>query len=251
MPRSLLFVCITAFLTGCTQTGTYYEADARGGFRKIPDVLPGYQADSATYVINGRVFQYDFRAIGRGEIRDAGPTHLAPGEYKRSLYKFRDAPIFSSGRALFGGIIRRLRHANLTTDGAGSTKDSARDTENMVKRENKSLGVAYRQVNGLRWCVTTRFQVQERARKSVTNRTYHTVISGLLITLYVDFDTSIPVESQWAQRCLDALDRLVCGFRYSDQKPNQGLQSEADSSRRVEIADQRRLRFVETQKLER
>jgi hypothetical protein len=244
MPRSLLFVCITAFLTGCTQTGTYYEADARGGFRKIRDVLPGLPS-SATYVINGRVFQYHFRAIGRGEIRDAGPTHLAPGEYKRSLYKFRDAPIFSSGRALFGGIIRRLRHANLTTDGAGSTTDS------MIKSENKSLVLAYRQVNGLRWCVTTRFQVQERARQSVTNRTYHTVISGLLITLYVDFDTSIPVESQWAQRCLDALDRLVCGFRYSDPKPNQGLQSEADSSRRVEIADQRRLRFVETQKLER
>lgn len=63
MPRSLLFVCITAFLTGCTQTGTYYEADARGGFRKIPDVLPGYQAALRT-LSTGEFFNMIFELSG-------------------------------------------------------------------------------------------------------------------------------------------------------------------------------------------
>jgi hypothetical protein len=211
--RSLLSLCATALLlAGCTQSGTFYEADAKGGFRKIPDVIRGHRANGATYVINGRVFHYNFRAIGRGEIRDAGPTHLAPGEYKRTLDKLRDAPIFSSDRAIFGGIIRRLHDANLTTDGLESKRDSGGDTHDMFKRKGKSAVVDYRQVNGLRWLVTTQFQ--DRERQSVTSRTYGTVVSGLLITLYVDLDTSTPLKPEWAQKCLDALDRLVSGFRY-------------------------------------
>ena len=204
MTRSLLSVCATAcLLAGCTQSGTYYEADARGGFRKIPDVLPGHRADSATYIINGRAFQYNFQAIGRGEIRDAGATGLPPEKYKRTLYKLQDAP-FGSGRALFGGIIRRLHDATLTTDGLEAKRDRA--------EENRPALVEYRQVNDLRWLVTTQFQ--DRERQSVTNRTYRTVISGLLITLYVDLDMSSPVKPEWAQQCLDSLDRLVSDFRY-------------------------------------
>src|SRR6266545_3404343 len=74
MVRSLLSVCGTAlFLSGCIQSDIYYKADARGVFREIPDILPGHRTNRATYLINGRVFDYNFRAIGRGEVRDVGP----------------------------------------------------------------------------------------------------------------------------------------------------------------------------------
>jgi hypothetical protein len=217
MTPLLSSICATALIfAGCAQTGTYYEADATGGFRKVPDVIPGHRSHSATYVINGRAFHYNFRAIGSGEIKDAGPTHLAPGKYKRTFYKLQDAPMFSSGRAVFGGIIRCLHKANATTDGLESKRDSGGDTENIFKRKDKSAVVEYRQVNGLRWVVTTQFR--DTQRQSVTNRIYHTVIGGLLITLYVDLDTSTPLKADWAQSCLDALDRLVLDFRYLEPK---------------------------------
>ena len=217
MTRLLLRVCaIVLLFFGCTPCRTYYTADASGGFRKMPDVLPGHRADGATYVINGRAFHYDFRAIGSGEIRDAGPTHLAPGRYKRTLYKLQEGPIFSSGRTLFGGIIRRLHNGNLTTDGLKSTRDRGEETEN-IKADNRPAVVKCRQVNGRRWFVRTQFR--DRERRSVTSRTYHTVIGDLLITLYVDFDTSSTLKSEWAQKCLNALDQLVSDFRYLGREP--------------------------------
>jgi len=226
MTRSLLSFCASMLLfAGCTQSGTYYEADTRGGFHKIPDVLPGHQANGATYVINGRAFQYDFRAIGSGEIRDAGPTHLAPGKYKRTLYKLRKAPLFDNGRALFGGIIRRLHDADLTTHGLKSIRDRGQETGN-IKADSRPALVEYRQVNGRGWFVRTEFL--DREKKAVTSCTYHTVISGLLITLYVDFDTSFTLNSEWAHTSLDALDRLVTDFRYlGHPKPNQTMQPTA------------------------
>src|SRR3954453_470396 len=222
MTRPLLSACASTLLfAGCTQSGTYSEADARGGFHKIPDVLPGHQANGATYVINGLAFQYEFRAIGSGEIRDAGPTHLAPGKYKRTLYKLRKAPLFGKGRALFGGIIRRLHDADVTTHGLKSIRDRGQDTGN-IKADTTPALVEYRKVNGRRWLVRTEFR--DREKKAVTSRTYHTDIGGLLITLYVDFDTSFTLNSEWAPTSLDALGRLVTDFRYSRRaKPDQTM----------------------------
>jgi hypothetical protein len=119
--------------------------------------------------------------------------------------------MFVSGRALFGGIIRRLHKANLTIDGLNSTRDRGGQMAN-IKADNRPAVVEYRQVNGVRWLVRTQFR--DRERQSATCRTYHTVISGLLITLYVDLDTSSTLKSEWAQKCLDALDQLVSDFRY-------------------------------------
>ena len=210
MTRSLLPVCAAVLLfPGCTPSRAYYKADASGGFRKMPGVLPGHRATRATYVIDGQAFYYDFRALGSGEVKDVGPTHLPAGHYKRTLYKLQEAPIFISGRALFGGIIRRLHKTNLTTDGLKSKRD--RGGAN-TKADNRPAVMEYRQVNGLRWLVRTQFR--DRERQSVTSRTYHTVISGLLITLYVDLDTSSTLPSEWTQKCLDALDQLVSDFRY-------------------------------------
>src|SRR6266540_2718083 len=223
MVRSLLSVCGTAlFLSGCIQSDIYYKADARGVFREIPDILPGHRTNRATYLINGRVFDYNFRAIGRGEVRDVGPgsTNLAPGEYKRTLYKLQEAPIFSRGHAIFGGIIRRLHNANLTIDGLKSTRDRGEETGS-IKAHNRPAAVEYRRVNGRRWFVRTQFRDKER--RSVTSRTYDTVIGGFLITLYVDFDTSSTLKSEWAQKCLDTLDQLVSDFRYLGWKPNQTM----------------------------
>jgi hypothetical protein len=219
MTRLLSRVCATAVLfSGCTPSGTYYEADASGRFRKIPNVLSGYGAASATYVIDGKAFYYDFRALGSAEVRDVGPTHLPPGHYKRTLHQLQEAPIFSNGRALFGGIIRRLHDANLTTDRLKSIRDRGRETED-IKADNRPAAVQYRQVNGRRWFVRTEFRDKER--RSVTSRTYHTITSGLLITLYVDLDTSFTLKLEWEQRCLDALDQLVSGFRYLGPKTNE------------------------------
>jgi hypothetical protein len=214
--RSLLSLSAAAVLLGgCTQTADYYEVDNAGRFVKI-DALPGHQASGATYIINGRAFQYDFEAIGRGEIRDPGPTSLAPGEYKRTFYKLRDAPIFSTGRAIFGGIIRRPRAGSLTAEAVESKRDSGGETET-TRRKNSAATVQHREVNGRRWLVTTRFQ--DRERQIVMNRTYSTVISGLLITLYVDLDASSRSKPEWAQQCLYSLDRLVSDFRSLGTQP--------------------------------
>ena len=70
----------------------------------------------------------------------------------------------------------------------------------------------YREVNGHRWLVITRFV--DRDKQIISNRTYWTVIHGLLITFSVDSDTSIPVGLEAMRTYLDALDRLVSDFRY-------------------------------------
>lgn len=226
MTRLLLRVYAAALLLhGCTPSRAFYKADASGGFRKMPDVLPGHRAAGATYLIDGQTFYYDFRSLGSGEIRDEGPTHLPLGHYKRTLYELQDAPLFSSGRALFGGIIRRLHDADLTTHALMSTRDRGQDTGD-IEADNRLTVVECRQVNGRRWFVRTEFR--DREKQAVTSRTYHTVITGLLITLYVDFDTSSRLKSEWAHTSLDALDRLVADFRYLGRpKPNQTMKPTA------------------------
>jgi hypothetical protein len=47
----------------------------------------------------------------------------------------------------FGGIIRRLHKANLTTDGLKSTRDRGGQTAD-IKADNRPAVVEYRQVNG-------------------------------------------------------------------------------------------------------
>jgi hypothetical protein len=73
---------LALLLCGCSETVTYYEADAAGHWRKsvVNRHLGGYRATAATYVINGITFQYHFQAIGgSAEIRGEGSTPLAPG----------------------------------------------------------------------------------------------------------------------------------------------------------------------------
>ena len=135
--------------------------------------------------------------------------------------------ILAADEPFLGELSAVLHDANLTTDGLESKRDSGGDTENMFKRKGKSAVVQYRQVNGLRWLVTTQFQ--DRERQSVTNRTYRTVISGLLITLYVDKDTSTPLKPDVGakvSRCSGSTRLWLSIFR--TQRSNQAMQRTAD-----------------------
>jgi hypothetical protein len=203
---------LALLLCGCSETVTYYEADTAGRWRKIAvnRHLGGYRANAATYVINGITFQYHFQAIGgSAEIRGEGSTYLAPGKWKRAFYKLRGP---SSRRALFSGIIRRVHDAGLTTDRLASKAHRGKDTENILEAESGLIVVKYREVNGQRWLVTTRFADNEK--HIVSNRTYWTVIHGLLITFSADLNPSLPLDSESTGRYLDSLDGLVSDFRH-------------------------------------
>ncbi len=214
--RLLLLQYFLAFLLcGCSETVTYYEADTAGRWRKIVvnTHFGGYHANAATYVINGLRFQYDFRAIGRSaEIRGEGSTHLEPGRWKRAFYKLRRPSLFSTTRILFGGFIRRVHDASLTTDRLTSKAYRGRDTQDMLAPKSGRMVLEYRQVNGRRWLVTTRFVDSEK--HVVSNRTYWTVIHGLLITFSADLNPSLPLDLESTRRYLDSLDGLVADFQY-------------------------------------
>jgi hypothetical protein len=92
----------------------------------------------------------------------------------------------------------------------------------MFEPQSRPAVVAYRQVNGRRWLVTTRFEESER--HVVSNRTYWTVIRDLLITFSVDLDASPPSEPEWGQHHFDSLHGLVSDFRYLGSGPNQMMQ---------------------------
>jgi hypothetical protein len=214
--RLLLPQYFLAFLLcGCSETVTYYEADTASRWRKIVvnSHFGGYRANAAAYVINGLRFQYDFRAIGgSAEIRGEGSTHLAPGRWKRAFYKLRGPSLFSTRRVLFGGFIRRVHDARLTTDRLTSKAYRGRDTQNMLAPKSGPMVLEYRQVNGRRWLVTTRFVDSEK--HMVSNRTYWTVIHGLLITFSCDLNPSFPLDLESTRRYLDSLDGLVADFQY-------------------------------------
>ena len=206
---------LALLLCGCSETVTYYEADAAGHWRKsvVNRHLGGYRATAATYVVNGITFQYHFQAIGgSAEIRGEGSTPLAPGKWKRAFYKLRTPFLLSSRRVLFSGFIRRVHDASLTTDRLASRSHRSKDTYDILESGSGSVVVEYREVNGHRWLVTTRFV--DRDKQIISNCTYWTVIHGLLITFSVDWDTSIHVELEAVRPYLDALDRLVSDFRY-------------------------------------
>jgi hypothetical protein len=214
--RLLLSQYLLALLIGgCSETATYYEADTAGRWSKITvsPHLRGYRANAATYVINGIKLEYHFRAIGgSAEIRGEGETHLAPGHWKRAFYKLQGPPLLSTGRVLFGGSIRRVHDASLTTDRLASKAHRGKDTHNILALETGPVVVEYREVNGLRWLVTTRFADSEK--QVVSNRTYWTVIHGLLINFSADLSPSFLLDSESTRRDLDSLDQLVSDFRY-------------------------------------
>jgi hypothetical protein len=206
---------LALLLCGCTETVTYYEADTAGHWRKsvVNRHLGGYRATAATYVINGITFQYHFQAIGgSAEVRGEGSTHLAPGKWKRAFYKLRGPFLLSTRRVFFSGFIRRVHDASLTTDRLASRAHRAKDTYAILDSGSGPVVVEYREVNGHRWLVTTRFV--DRDKHIISNRTYWTIIHSLLVTFSVDSDTSIPVGLEATRPYLDALDRLVSDFRY-------------------------------------
>ncbi len=206
---------LALLLCGCSETVTYYEAVTAGRWRKgvVNRHLAGYRANAATYVINGITFQYHFQAIGgSAEIRGEGSTHLAPGKWKRAFYKLRGPPLFSNRRVLFGGFIRRVHDASLTTDRLASKAHRGKDTQNILEPGSGPVVAEYRKVNGQRWLVTTRFVDSER--HIVNNRTYWTIIHGLLITFSVDLDPSFPLDLESTGHYFDSLDGLVSDFRY-------------------------------------
>jgi hypothetical protein len=210
----LLQYLLTLLICGCSETASYYEADTAGRWRKttVSAHLWGYRANAATYVINGIKLEYYFRAIGgSAEIRGEGETHLAPGPWKRAFYKLRGPPSLSTRRVLFGGFIRRLHDASLTTDRLASKAHRGRDTQDILGPATGHVVVEYREVNGLRWLVTTRFADSEK--QVVNNRTYWTVIHGLLINFSADLSPSFALDSESTRCDLDSLDQLVSDFR--------------------------------------
>ena len=215
MTRLLLPQYFLAFLLcGCSEAVTYYEADTAGRWRKIVvnSHLGGYRANAATYVINGLELQYHFQAIGgSAEIRGEGSTDLAPGKWKRAFYKLQSPPLFSTRRVLFGGLIRRVHDASLTTDRLASKANRGTDAQNILESASGPVEVEYRQVKGRRWLVTTHFADSEK--HVVSNRTYWGIIRGLLITFSVDLNPSFPLDHELTRRYLDSLDGLVSDFR--------------------------------------
>ena len=121
-------------------------------------------------------------------------------------------PSYSTRRVFFSGFIRRVHDASLTTDRLASRSHRSKDTYDILESGSGSVLVEHREVNGHRWLVTNRFV--DRDKQIISNRTYWTVIHGLLITFSVDSDTSIPVGLEAMRTYLDALDRLVSDFRY-------------------------------------
>ena len=111
MTRLILPQCFLALLLcGCSDSVTYYEAETAARWRNIVvnSHFGSYQANAATYVINGLELQYHFQAIGgSAEIRGEGSTDLAPGKWTRAFYKLQSPPLFSTRRVLFCGLIRR------------------------------------------------------------------------------------------------------------------------------------------------
>jgi hypothetical protein len=211
----LLQYLLTLLICGCSETVTFYEADTASRWHKtsVSRHLWGYRANIATYVINGIKLEYHFRAIGgSADIRGEGETHLAPGHWKRAFYKLQGPPLLSTREVLFGGFIRRVHDATLTTDRLASKAHRGRDIQNILAPATGPVVVEYRQVNGLRWLVTTRFADSEK--QVVSNRTYWTVIHGLLINFSADLSPSSLLDSESTRRDLDSLDQLVSDFRY-------------------------------------
>jgi hypothetical protein len=211
----ILLSCLAAGLfAGCGETITQYRSDSAGRFRKIATTTVPRLGD-VTYLINGAAFGYRFRAIGHADVRESTVGNLAPGQHKVPFVELRDGPFLGVGKTSFGGVIRRLKRSNLTTDQLISEARPGGEAQHMFFPEAKPSATQFREINGNRWLVTTKFDDGEK--KLVQSRVWWMVVDGFLVTLYVNM-SGVPSDPAWRQRRVDQLERLVADFHYVPAK---------------------------------
>jgi hypothetical protein len=142
---------------------------------------------------------------------------LAPGQQKVPFYESRDSPLLGIGKTFFGGVIQRLKRSPLTTEQLLSEARPGGEAEHMFFPEKKPSAKEYREVNGRRWLVTTKFDDAEK--RLIRSRVWWIVVDGFLVTLNVNMVDDAPSDAAWRRRRVEQLERLVSDFRYVPRNP--------------------------------
>lgn len=166
-----------------------------------------------TCEVNGTVFEYTFPP-GSGKVNVIPPNvvYLNPGDSKIPFTTSNALfPSISLGHTAFGASIGRLVNPKLVVDQLPSEAKAGRTPKHLFYPREKPTGLEYRNVNGRRWLVTTKFEPP--GKRIVESRVFLAVEDGFLITFNLTFYQGAPLDGSWRRSRLQVLDNFVAGFR--------------------------------------
>lgn len=208
----LWIVAVAAILEGCHEVATEYKVEPGRHLEKL-HVLDR-RANHVVYRLNNHVFEYDLRPIGNALVDENLSTrNLSAGESITSFITFKTGPSSGVRRTRFGGSIRRLEK-NLSVDQLQSEAHPSGVAAQMFVPKTKPSAVEFREINGLRWLVVSKFD--DKAKKIIHDQVWWTVADKFLVTMWMHVDEKAPLDAKLRNTEVKRLEALLRAFRYSE-----------------------------------